>query len=194
MSSRQHVLIRALAVLCALAPLAGSTQAQGIWIPTGSLQFEQRDHSATLLADGRVLIIGPYSIELYDPATRTFRAITGTVNRDGRPVRLQDGKVLVVGGSPVPSSAVLFDPLTETFSPTGGLNEGRVGPTVTLLPDGRVLVAGGLDASRNAALASAELFDPTTGHFTFAGNLQTARFAHTAALLLDGTVLVAGGE
>ena len=75
---------------------------------------------------------------------------------------------------------------------TGSLNTARYSQTATLLPDGKVLVAGG-DADFYVALASAELYDPATGNWTVTGSLNTARSYHTATLLHDGRVLVAGG-
>ena len=73
---------------------------------------------------------------------------------------------------------------------TGSLNTGRFGQTATLLPNGKVLVAGG---NPDLATASAELYDPTTGLWTPTGSLNHARAEHTATLLLNGKVLVAGG-
>ena len=63
--------------------------------------------------------------------------------------------------------------------------------TATLLPNGKVLVAGGSIAA--AALSSAELYDPASGTWTATGSLGTARDSHTATLLPNGKVLVAGG-
>ena len=63
--------------------------------------------------------------------------------------------------------------------------------TATLLPDGRVLVAGGYGAG--GALSSAELYDSASGTWTVTGAMTTARDLHTATLLPDGRVLVAGG-
>jgi len=76
---------------------------------------------------------------------------------------------------------------------TGSLNTARYLHTVTLLPNGMVLVAGGLD-SNFTALASAELYDPASGTWTATGSLNTARTSHTATLLPNGTVLVTGGR
>jgi N-acetylneuraminic acid mutarotase len=69
----------------------------------------------------------------------------------------------------------------------------RYGHTATLLTNGKLLVAGGLDEIGNA-LASAELYNPATGGWTPTGSLAAARFQHTATLLANGKVLVAGGD
>ena len=73
--------------------------------------------------------------------------------------------VLVAGGLDntfnATASAELYNPANGTWTPTGSLNTARTNHTATLLPNGRVLVAGGLGSG---ALASAELYDPATGH------------------------------
>src|SRR5438477_350710 len=79
-----------------------------------------------------------------------------------------------------------------TWTPTGSLATARYGHTATLLPNGKVLVAGGGD-SFGQEVASAELYDPATGLWTATGSMATARFQHTATLLPNGQVLVAGG-
>jgi HYR domain/Putative Ig domain/Galactose oxidase, central domain len=81
---------------------------------------------------------------------------------------------------------------SETWNATGTLNTARYRHTATLLPNGMVLVAGGLNSSNNS-LASAELYDPVSGSWTTTGQLNIARTNHTATLLPNGTVLVAGG-
>src|SRR5205823_8779606 len=75
----------------------------------------------------------------------------------------------------------------------GSLHTVRGRHTATLLPDGRVLVAGGTD-SFFPSLRSSELYDPKTGTWSTTGNLNTDRVLFTATLLRNGNVLVAGGE
>jgi len=154
---------------------------------------------------------GLTSAEIYDPSTGAWSSAGalpasrgsngGAGGRLPTATRLADGRVLVAGGSvgnrPL-GSALLFDPTTATFSPTGAMIVARSDASATLLPDGRVLIVGGNAATpasppQGVALASAELFDPATGRFTATGSLRTERYSHAATLLADGRVLVAGG-
>ena len=114
--------------------------------------------------------------------------------------------VLVDGASAGPVASYTFTNVTAnhtiaatfaanvpgTWIPTGSLNTVRMTHTATLLPNGKVLVAGGYDGG-SAYLASAELYDPAAGTWTPTGSLTGARYYHTATLLPDGKVLVAGG-
>src|SRR6266513_6182385 len=93
-------------------------------------------------------------------------------------------------------AALLGAPLATQGAPvnfviTGSLATARTNTTATLLPNGKVLVAGGTNIDSN--LASAELYDPASGSWTATGSLGTARQGHTATLLPNGKVLVAGG-
>lgn len=166
-------------------------------------------HTATLLADGRVLIAGGFrqegrsevpiaSAEIYDPVSNTFQA-TGDLKepRDGHVAALlPDGQVLIAGGWGLDgriATAELFDPRTGQFRSTGSLATPRQGMTATVLPDGRVLIAGG-DSARNVPQKVLEIYDPALGRFEPAGQLVGGRSAHTASLLGDGRVLLAGGH
>ncbi|MGH9840109.1 MAG: kelch repeat-containing protein, partial [Blastocatellia bacterium] len=166
-------------------------------------------HTATLLANGQVLVAGGYnppfgdeffsSAELYDPATGTW-SYTGNLNSavgSHTATLLANGKVLVVGGCCGPANnkkAELYDPATGTWSLTSNLNTERFAHTATLLPSGKVLVAGSNTYTAAGPSDSAELYDPATGTWSSTGNLNTARGGHTATLLANGQVLVAGGR
>lgn len=151
----------------------------GVFTPTaGSLGVGRAQHTATLLGDGRVLIIGgntfsgvTSSAERYDPTTDQFTTLPATlqISRfDHTATLLNNGKVLLAGGTGLfglLTSAELFDPATGLFTRTiGDLQTGRSQHTATLLADGRVLLAGGQGTF--GPLSSAELFDPATGRFT----------------------------
>ncbi|MDY7230343.1 kelch repeat-containing protein [Hyalangium sp. s54d21] len=173
--------------------------ATGTWSPTGSMATERSDHTATLLPNGKVLVVGgsssaPLAAELYDPATGTWSPAGSTTNRRNHHTAtlLPNGKVLVAGGSFSPLTAELYDPATNTWSLTGAMPSTRESHTATLLPDGKVLVVGGWDGGN--LLATAVLYDPTTGTWNSTGSMASTRDAHTATLLPDGKVLIAGGS
>ena len=75
---------------------------------------------------------------------------------------------------------------------TASMHERRADHTATLLPDGRVLIAGGM-VENGVFLNSAELFDPGKGMFTATASMQSRRVGHSATLLPNGKVLIAGG-
>ena len=107
-------------------------------------------------------------------------------------VALQDGTVLVPGRRTTCPTAEIYDPATGRFAPTGPTHTIVDAFTATLLFDGRVLIAGGIDRT-GTTVADVEIFDPTTGVFTPTGSMRDARFWHTAARLGDGRVPIAGG-
>ena len=171
------------------------------WTVAGSLNFKREGNTATLLSDGRVLVVGGAgtSAELYDPRSGSWTA-TGSlaVSRHNHSATLlADGKVLVDGGyddnnRPL-ASAELYDPATGSWTVTGSMAANRSNHTATLLADGKVLVAGGASGKGSGVLASAELYDPGIGTWSAVGDMTEARAFHTATLLPDGNVLVVGG-
>jgi WD40 repeat protein len=176
---------------------------------TGAMLEARTGHTATLLANGKVLIAcgndGTTSLtsaELYDPASAKFTE-TGAINI-GRErcsaTLLANGQVLIAGGitlqpdgnGSVQDSAELYDPAGGSFTPTGTMTSAREHHTATLLPDGRVLITGGTNDDVGV-LDTAELYDPVTGLFSPTGHMTTTRYGHLAAVLGDGDVLIAGG-
>ena len=175
----------------------------------GTPMLESRSgHTATLLSDGRVLIVGGMrrnqdfykSAELYDPASGKFRQ-TGnmSVGRVGHAaVLLRSGKVLIVGGwigHETTDSAELYDPATGTFSQVGKMAARRSAATATLLDSGDVLIVGGQQSDGpGGGLASSEIFHVATLRFQRASSLRHARWSHTATKLQNGQILIAGGN
>jgi hypothetical protein len=184
----------------------------------GSLSIARTGHTATPLANGKVLIAGGGDInpayhipvatataELYDPATDSFAPTVGPMHvaRYHHAATLLSGgtKVLLTGGShasgvaghievQTTATAEIFDSATEDFAVTGSMTIARRDHTATLTNSGDVLVAGGFDPT-NPTL---ELFDPVSETFTPSGTMHSARAAHTATLLKNGEILLAGGE
>jgi hypothetical protein len=145
--------------------------ATGTFSPTGSMNVARGAlASATLLPDGRVLLVGGLipnasdpaappeatdTAEIYDPETGTFTAVGSMASpRYWHAARLlSDGTVLVAsggsdltaeGGPVLTPDAEIFDPVTDTFHPTGSLHRARVMPA-SVDVDGRVLILGNLN-------------------------------------------------
>jgi N-acetylneuraminic acid mutarotase len=202
--------IRIAALLLAATTL--SFAASGAWTPTGAMRSARDGHTATILANGKILAAGGTnngvaltSAELYNPAAGTW-ASTGSMNvarTNARAVVLSNGSVLVMGGcvndclSATTKSAELYNPTARTFTATGSMVQARAEFAVTLLANGQVLVAGGctaFDANGCASVTNkAEIYNPATGTWKATGALRGARHAMTATLLPSGKVLVAGG-
>jgi N-acetylneuraminic acid mutarotase len=155
--------------------------------------------TATLLRDGKVLVVGG-GAELYDPATdRWSPAAPVLVKRfDHTATLLTDGRVLISGGLTGPQanggyddvvSADIYDPASNRWSKASDLPPtlGGRGATGSLLHDGRVLVVAGYNAT-------AALYEPKSNRWSIAPSLTgPAQVAHSAILLANGKVLILRG-
>lgn len=170
-------------------------------ISVSPLSVARSQHTATLLPDGRVLVVGGNSFvsgaEIYDPATNEWQnAGNMSVIRNGHSATLlPNGQVFVVGSSvstffsQTTIPAELYDPATNRWTRTSTPDFPRSGQTATLLADGSVLVAGG-----NASVTAAERYTPATATWSDAGNMRTVHQQAIATLLPDGRVFVLGGQ
>ena len=187
----------ALILIAAVQAAPAQAAASGTFTATGSMSTDRVGATATLLANGTVLVIGQENLspqastnfetyaERYNPATGTWSDASnglGTCNPqywcryESRAVLLSSGNALVEGGlsgsisaysSGSIASAVLYDPATNSWTSSGAMTNPRSNQTATVLPDGQVLVAGGINyhhpghgTGTEGPLASAELYTP----------------------------------
>lgn len=190
------------------------TVIQNIVGPGPSMISSRVNHSATLLPDGRVLIVGgadgadsnstpAYSTaELYDPATNTFSrtANNPTTNHAySLATLLGNGKVIIAGGDdPLTGgnghmACDLFDPATNTFSAAAPTNEVRYLFTLITLPDGDALAIGGNGPDGNGS-SDAEEYDVAAGTWTVLPSMMAAPFILAQSTVLpNGDVITEGG-
>lgn len=201
--------ILALAFIAAIGVVTATTPAfagSGGFSNTGSLNVARINHTATLLANGEVIVTGGNnnttgylsSAEIYDPSKGKW-TLTGsmTIAREGHDaVLLPNGQVLVAGGINATTngcttlaSAELYNPSTGTWAATGSMSTGRYSFVLVALPNGHVLAAGGTNCG-GGGLTSAELYNPTTGTWTPTGSMTIGNETNWAVLLQNGEVFV----
>ncbi len=167
------------------------------WTAVAPMPVPHTRHTAILLPDGRVFVIGDYNTidaakaELYDSAMDrwTLAAVSPAQYGTAGAALLPNGQVLVVT-----CEAQRYDPISDRYSPTGpytALGACVSGSAITTLADGRVLVTGG--PYRGGGYNSAAIYNPATDQWTRAAPMYAGRAFHTATLLADGQVLVVGG-
>ena len=178
------------------------------WSPTGGMAAARYNHTATLLPNGKVLVVGGFnnsngylaSAELYDPATGAWSpaASMASVRAYHTATLLGNGLVLVAGGingqvGVYWDTSELYNPGANTWTGVAGpMLRGRAYHTATLLQNGQVLVAGGQGTA--GTLPIAELYTPGGGWTAINSFMAAARQFHTATLLPNGQVLLAGGN
>jgi Kelch motif/Galactose oxidase, central domain len=177
--------------------------ATGTWSPTGSMADARDGHGATLLPNGKVLVAGGgvATAELYDPGTSTWSpaGTMATARENHVQELLANGEVLVAGGfyfsggTHFVSVAELYDPATNSWSPTGSMATARTQMASVRLGDGSVLAAGGVNGL--GFITSAERYDPVSGTWSGAGSVTANSNVYAGVPLPDGRALVvnAGG-
>lgn len=183
----------------------------GTFVATGSMTTARRNHIATLLNDGNVLIVGGYNgeavnaPELYNPREGTFKLVDSMSSPRRYPTAtlLNNGGVLVAGGyeradGGALASTEIYRSVGQGSSASGGrfvasgsMQAGRGRHTATDLGNGKILITGGYDGQ--VPLGSAELYDIASCTTTATPSMTTPRWRHTETLLPDGRVLIAGG-
>ena len=178
------------------------------WRDAGSLLAPRAYGDAVPLRDGKILVLDGLDgsddvvssgAEIFDPRTGRAQPVSGRGSRIHSTITtLQDGRILVAGGSDRVGNAwrdeadvEIFDPRTRSWSEAKPLLTSRADHGAALLSDGRVLVAGG---HRGVVfLDGVEIFDPARNTWTVVARLPKSRSQFSIATLLDGRVLVAGG-
>ena len=196
-----------------------------LWSPDGTYTagpppMEPRSwHTATLLQDGRVLLVGngswsidtPESSEVFDPTTNTFNRVAEArdlVQGAQSATLLPDGRVLITGGDTSEPNgrphymgplrtAETWDPATGAFHRAGRMDVARRAHQAALLPDGHVIVVGGTRAHLDGvdpSTATTEIWDPGSGSFLAGPDMADARARFTLTTLPDGSLLAIGGD
>ena len=175
----------------------------GSWRATDPMEFRRGEHRPVRLLSGRVLVVGgfdwgtetaPRPAEVFDPTDETWT----TVGEFAEPglmnvaIRLDDGRVLVKGDH-FSAAVYVFDPEDGEFERVADMLSPRYRPSLSLLPNGGVLAAGGR-VSEGERTATTEIYDPATGTWTEGAPMATPRMRHTATVLTDGRVLVTGSR
>ncbi|MCB1175129.1 MAG: hypothetical protein KDK39_16260 [Leptospiraceae bacterium] len=174
------------------------------WVVLNGMKHARYYHQSTLLQDGRVLVSGGYdaqtsdalsSLEIYNPSSQSFSLISASFPspiQNHTATLLQDGRVLIVGGSNASSVSqkwtYIYSPVTGSITVAADMNIARRYHKAIRLNNGKVLVSGG-----NSSGAEAEVYDPVSNGWTTITNGTIVSSGHNLTLLSDGRVLQTGG-
>jgi len=192
-----------------------SSFAQGKISPAPALKDARQHHTATLLSDGRVLVVGGRgegglstlaSCELFDPKKSRWStcAKLSIARSHHAATALDDGRLLISGGTTHESiegqnrfvalaSVEVYQPKKNVWTTVAPMTDARNGHTATLLLDGSVLVVGGAREQRQH-LSSVERFEPRANTWQLEKPLNVARWLHAAVRTSDGDVVLVGGR
>lgn len=190
----------------------------------GTMTQPRSTHTATELADGRILMIGGYQVfaggvasataEIYDPQTQLFHAVAppSAGRTQHTATLLADGRVFVAGGTTkfdlgdiftsfglTLDTTEIYDPITNTWTPGPDLPRPRIAHQASLLASGKVLITSGIEIGDFFGLPipgitdKCQLYDPVTNTITDAANLPAGRAYHGQLALPNGGALVVGG-
>ena len=184
------------------------------WHAVASLPKESSNHTATLMPDGRVFVVGGRgfngilsSTVSYDVTQNIWTTLPSlaSARQDHTATLLPSGKLLIAGGfgggiqtfaGNVLSSAELYDAGTDAWISTGTLALARMSHTATLLPSGKVVIAGGITFvnSMYSQTASVESYDPVSNSWSTLASMPAARSEHTSTRLSNGKIFIVGGS
>lgn len=181
------------------------------WAQGAPIPEARYSETTAVLKDGEILFAGGSgegaqglpkiltSTYIYDPVHDAWRRAgdLNTARVTAQAVALDDGKVLITGGSGDTTSEV-FDPASGRWSRAGSTNDSRSGAVVAALPGGRALAAGGCSGGQffgqtPTSIGSAEIFEESAGAWRPTSPMPEARCTAAGFSLADGRVLVIGG-
>lgn len=186
------------------AALGGFTPACAaeVWVPIAPMNTARANHRSIRLDDGRILVVGggSTSCEVYDPVAGTW-SMTGSTSHEFNArfppiplLRLDGGRIMAITAVGAPTDCEIYDPAVGTWSTAASLPGEHDQANAAVLPDGRVLIAGGMDMSTSSTMASTLIYDPTINAWTASGDEVTARRWASLTRLDDGRLMLIGGD
>lgn len=190
----------------------------GLWTTTSPMSLGRAYHTATLLANGNVLVVGgasrypiaidPFnSSEIYNPTTNIWSKAADVLSTTRfssvhTATVITGGNIIIIGGigtsssSGFPLTIESYDSVADSWSNAGSLPNGRYVHTSSLLSDGRILLAGGYEitGTLSSLATTCSVYSPDTKIVAPAAAMNAARVNHTTTILPSGNVFTCGGD